>query len=77
MLTREFLLLIALANLIAWPVAYWIMDNWLQNFAYRDVINLTIFPTVAIAAFLIALLTVGYQAIRAATADPVDALRYE
>ncbi len=77
LLTREFLLLIALANLIAWPVAYWIMDSWLQNFAYRDAISLTIFPTVAIAAFLIALLTVGYQAIRAATADPVDALRYE
>lgn len=76
-LTKDFLKLIIIANLIAWPIAYVVVDNWLKNFAYR--INLSIGPFLfaGITAILIALLTVSRQAIKAATADPVNSLRYE
>jgi putative ABC transport system permease protein len=68
---------ILFANLIAWPIAYFVINKWLQNFAYR--IDLTIWPFLLAGsvAFLIALLTISWQAIRAATANPVKALRYE
>jgi putative ABC transport system permease protein len=62
---------------IAWPVAYWVMSRWLQNFAYRSGIGFGLFLLAGGIAFLIALLTVSYQAIRASLADPVDALKYE
>ena len=77
MLLKDFAVWIVLANLIAWPVAFYVMNKWLQNFAYR--INLTIWPFLlaGLAALVIALLTVSWQAIRAATANPVEALRYE
>jgi putative ABC transport system permease protein len=63
------------ANIIAWPLAYFAMNRWLQNFAYR--INIGTFILAALLALVIALLTVGYQAIKAARANPVEALRYE
>jgi putative ABC transport system permease protein len=66
-----------LANIIAWPVAYYLMDRWLQNFAYRIGLSVWIFMLSGLAAFCIALLTVSYQTIKAATANPVDSLRYE
>jgi putative ABC transport system permease protein len=77
LLTKNFTKWILLANIIAWPVAYYAMNKWLQNFAYR--IDLTIWPFLlaGIAALGIALITVSWQAIRAATANPVKALRYE
>jgi putative ABC transport system permease protein len=68
---------VLLANIIAWPVAYYLMDRWLQNFAYRIGLSVWIFMLSGLAAFLIALLTVSYQSIKAATANPVDSLRYE
>lgn len=74
---KEFASPVVLAMAIAFPVAYWIMQNWLKNFAYR--IDMTLWP-ILISGFLalgIALLTVSHQAIRAATANPVDSLRYE
>ncbi len=76
-LSREFVLLVLLANVIAWPVAYYAMSRWLQQFAYRIPLGLLFFALAAGAAFLVALLTVGTQTLRAATADPVKALRYE
>ena len=77
LLVRDYVLLVGLANLIAWPVAYYLMQRWLQNFAYRTSINVTVFVLSGLLGLAIALLTVGYQAIRAARANPVDSLRYE
>jgi putative ABC transport system permease protein len=76
-MSRDFLLLVGLANLISWPVSYIVMKKWLQNFAYRIDIGLWIFATAAALALFIALLTIAFQTIRAATANPVDSLRYE
>ena len=77
LLSKEFLKLVGIANLIAWPLAYWAMTQWLQNFAFR--IDLTLWPFIlgGITALLIALITVGYQAHQAARTNPIDALRYE
>jgi len=77
LLTKDFTKWVLLANIIAWPIAWYAMNKWLQNFAYR--INVTIWPFLlaGLAALVIALLTVTWQAIRAATANPVEALRYE
>ena len=77
LLNRELLLLIITANIIAWPVAYFLMNRWLQNFAYRTRLSLSIFILSGLTALVIALLTVSYQTIKAATANPVEALRYE
>ncbi len=77
LISKEFLALVALANIIAWPVAYYAMNQWLQNFAYRTSIEFWIFLLAAGLAFLIALFTVSYQAIKTALANPVDSLRYE
>jgi putative ABC transport system permease protein len=77
LLIREFTKWVFLANLIAWPIAYFAMNKWLQNFAYR--IDLTVWPFLlaGFLALVIALLIVSWQAVRAATANPVEALRYE
>ena len=77
MLSKEFTKWVVVANIIAWPIAHVAMNRWLQNFAYRINIGLGTFVLSALLAFIIALLTVGYQAIKAAKANPVDALRYE
>ena len=68
---------VLLANVIAWPVSYLIIRGWLQGFAYRADVAFWIFGFSAAAAFLVALLTVTVQSVRAATADPVRSLRYE
>jgi len=77
MLSKEFTKWVLAANVIAWPLAYFAMRQWLQNFAYRTEIGFSTFILAGVLAFVIALLTVGYQAIRAARANPVEALRYE
>ncbi len=77
LLTKEFMKWVVLANLIAWPVAYYAMSRWIQNFAYRTSIEVWIFFLAALVAFLIALITVGYQAVKTAMSNPVEALRYE
>jgi putative ABC transport system permease protein len=65
------------ANVIAWPVAWYAMNKWLQDFAYRIDISWTIFFYSGMAALIIALITVSYQALKAAWSNPVDALKYE
>ena len=65
------------ANIFAWPVAWYAMHKWLQYFAYRINIGWWTFLLAGVLALLIALLTVTYQAIRAAIANPVESLRYE
>jgi putative ABC transport system permease protein len=77
LLSREFILLVGLANLIAWPVAYYAMNRWLQDFAYRIELGPGVFIVGGVLALIIALMTVSAQAIKAARANPVDALRYE
>ena len=77
LLSRDFILLVGLSILIAAPLAGWGMHQWLRNFAYRTSIPWWIFVLAAAAALAIALLTVSFQAIRAATANPVKSLRSE
>lgn len=74
---KEFTKWIIVANFIAWPIAYYFMHRWLQNFAYRINIGWWIFFLAGAIALVIALLTVSYKAIHAALANPVEALRYE
>ena len=77
LLSRKYLTLVLIANLIAWPLAYFSMNRWLEDFAYRTDIGAGTFFLTGCAAILIALLTVSFQAVRAALANPVEALRYE
>ena len=77
LISLEFMKLIAVANFIAWPLAYYAMKRWIQNFAYRIEIEIWIFLLAAVLALVIALATVSFQAVRAALANPVDSLRYE
>jgi putative ABC transport system permease protein len=77
LLSREFIRWVFLANLIAWPIAYVTMNKWLQNFAYRIHIGIVAFLISGGTALLIAYLTVSYQSIKSALANPVDSLRYE
>ena len=77
LLSKDFLKLVLIANLIAWPIAYYAMNQWLQSFAYRINLSIGTFILSGLIALFIALLTVSYQAIKAARANPVEALRYE
>lgn len=77
MLSKEFVKLVLIASLISFPVAWWGMNKWLQSFAYRITISWWIFIVAALAALLIALITVSLQAIKAALANPVNSLRSE
>ena len=76
-LSREFIKWVILANVVAWPIAWFLTMKWLQNFAYRTELGIWIFILAGCTALGIALLTVGAQVIKAATANPVKALRYE
>ncbi len=77
LLSTEFTKWVILANIIAWPVAYIVMNNWLQNFAYRISIGWTVFLMSGLIALLIAITTVSSQAIKAAISNPIKSLRYE
>jgi len=77
LLTWDFIKLILLANVIAWPFVWYFMNNWLENFAYRISLEPWLFALVAVVSTIIAIATVSFQAVRAAVANPVEALRYE
>ncbi len=77
LLTGQFVRWVVLANVIAWPIAYFVMNLWLQNFAYKVNVGFFVFVASGALALLIALATVSSHAIRAATANPVESLRYE
>ena len=77
MLSKEFIKWIVIANIIAWPVAFYFMNKWLQDFAYRINISWWFFVIAGGIALLTALLTVSFKGIKAATANPVESLRYE
>ncbi len=77
LMSREFILWVVIANIIAWPAAWMAMNRWLSNFAYRVDIHVWTFVLSAALVTLFALATVSYQAIRAAVSNPIDSLRYE
>ncbi len=77
LLSKEFLKWVLFANIIAWPIAYYLMNAWLQDFAYRTDLGLPLFLLAAFFALLIALITVSAQTIKAALSNPVKCLRYE
>ena len=77
LLSRDFLKLVVIAAFIALPVAWWFMNNWLNEFAYRINISWWVFPVAAVIALVIAFLTISFQAVRAAIASPVKNLRTE
>jgi len=77
MLIKEFILLVGIANIIAWPVAWWVMNGWLQSYVYRAELSPFLFIGAGLLSLFVAILTVSSQALRAAVANPVDSLRYE
>jgi putative ABC transport system permease protein len=77
LLSKEFIRWVLLANIIAWPIAYFAMNLWLQNFAYRTDLGFVAFLKSGGTALLIAYLTVSYQSIKSARTNPVQSLRYE
>lgn len=77
LLSKDIIKLVLLANVIALPLSYMIINRWLQNFAYRVDVNVLMFVLVCTVSLFTALATVAFQAVRAAMADPVDTLRYE
>ena len=77
MLSKEFVKLVLIASLIAFPVAWWAMNKWLQSFAYRIDIRWWVFAVAVFVALLIALFTISFQAIKAAISNPVESLRSE
>ncbi|MBN1480742.1 ABC transporter permease [candidate division KSB1 bacterium] len=77
LISKSYLWLIILSNVLAWPITYFAMNKWLQNFAYRTHMGWWMYIIAGILVLVIALLTISWQAIRAATANPVESLRYE
>jgi len=77
LLVRKFVTLIAIANVLAWPVAFYSMHKWLENFPYPVNLDAGVFVVTALLTLLVALLAVGRQSLKAAHASPVDSLRHE
>ena len=77
LLSRDFLRLVIVSCVIAFPIAWWVMNNWLQDFQYRTEIHWWVFALAAIASILIAIFTVSFQAIKAAVSNPAQSLRTE
>ena len=76
-LSTRFTIWVLAANIVAWPITFVVMSSWLQNFAYRTGLSIWIFLVAGAIAIVIALLTVSYQTVKAAIANPVQSLRYE
>jgi putative ABC transport system permease protein len=77
LLSKEYIILIAIANVITWPFAYMLLKSFLQEFAFQISIGVGTFLLAGLSAIAIALATSSIQSYKAATANPVDALRYE
>jgi putative ABC transport system permease protein len=74
---KEFMVLVVLANIISWPASYFAMKQWLHNYAYHTDLSLQVFILAFAIALLIAVVSVSYHSIKAATANPIKSLRYE
>ena len=77
LLALDFLKLVGLATVLAWPVAWWVMNRWLEGFAYKIAVGAPVFVLSGVLALLVALLTVSFQSVKAALANPVKSLRSE
>ncbi|MFH1195970.1 MAG: ABC transporter permease, partial [bacterium] len=77
LLTKEFLAWVLIANIIAWPIAYWIMNGWLEDFAYKNDLTIWSFVVSGGIALLVALFTISYQSVKASLTNPVDTLKCE
>lgn len=77
LLNKQFAKWVLVANIIAWPIAYYAMSQWLQGFAYRIDLEVWTFALAAVVALVIAVMTVSYQSVKAAMTSPADSLRYE
>jgi putative ABC transport system permease protein len=77
LLSKRFVRWVLVANLVAWPLAWFAMNKWLEGFAYRASINPLFFPLAGLIALAIAIATVSYHSIKTAFTDPADSLRYE
>ena len=77
LLARTFIKCIVVAAVIACPIGYFVMNRWLENFAYRTTFGIEIFILSGLLALILALITISYQSFKAAVANPVDALKYE
>ena len=77
LLSKEFLTLVLISNIVAWPIAFYAMNRWLRSFAYRIDLGVGSFVLATILALIIAVITVSYQAVKAALANPIDSIRYE
>ena len=77
MLSKDFAILVIIAAIIAFPLAWWFMNDWLKDFAYHTSISWWIFIVAGVVALAIALITVSFQAIRAAVTNPVKSLKTE
>jgi putative ABC transport system permease protein len=77
LLTKDFVLLVLMSNLVAWPVAWYLMHNWLQDFAYKIDMSIWMFVLATLAALIITVITVSVQAIKAAVVNPIKSLRTE
>jgi len=75
--SQDFLKWVAVANLIAWPLTYYLMQKWLQSFVYRIELGIGVFLGATLISLLIAALTISYQSIKAALSNPIESLRYE
>ena len=77
LLSKEFAVWVLISNIIAWPVAFYVMNNWLKNFAYRINMSWSVFVLAGLITLVIALATVSFQTIKAAKANPINSLKYE
>jgi len=77
MLSGKFMILVIIANIIAWPVSWVIMKKWLENFVYHTSIQWWFFVAAGLVSFFVALLTICYQTYRSARINPVEILKYE
>jgi putative ABC transport system permease protein len=77
LLSKELIYLVIVANIIAYPIAYLLINKWLQDFPYRIEINIYTFILSTLLALIISFSTIAYQSIHAALANPVDSLKYE
>ncbi|MCG8389302.1 MAG: ABC transporter permease [Cytophagales bacterium] len=77
LLSKDFIQLVILSNLLAWPLAWWLMDSWLQSFPYRIALNPLLFLGAGISVVLVAFLSVGVQTLKAALLNPAETLKYE
>ena len=77
LLSKGFIQLVLIANLIAWPLAWWIMNSWLQSFPYRIEVNPLLFIVAGAGVVIIAFISVGFQTVKAAKVNPAQTLKYE